>query len=170
MEMNWNCLAERKPEQEGWYLTTFDGEICGEKGTLITGMNHWNGKFFDEADGEEAPVIAWMPMPEPPTEEDFIPSYPTLDAAEEDLSGKLGKYESKVVKVGEQKYLIGATILCYEDKIYGEAEELLRFFNSLLGKTNIEPETDDCAELRDVIFEHLCEKNDVIFNTLHDTF
>ena len=104
-----------------------------------------------------------------PDTDDLIPSYPTLDAAEEDLA-YLGKYETRLVKVGEQKYLVGGTILCYEDEIYGTAQNLLRFFQSLMGKEFNEGNTDAVAELRDVIFDHMCESNDVVFDAISDSF
>ena len=59
-EWRWIPCTERLPEKDGWYLTTYDGEICNREGEVFTGMSEFeNGKW------EEDTVYAWMPLPEP---------------------------------------------------------------------------------------------------------
>lgn len=55
----WIPVEERLPE-DGTYLCTFDGELCGldEPFTGMCGIE--NGRW-----DEEGCVIAWMPLPEP---------------------------------------------------------------------------------------------------------
>lgn len=55
----WIPVSERLPE-DGTYLCTLDGELCGidEPFTGMCGIE--NGKW-----GEEGCVAAWMPLPEP---------------------------------------------------------------------------------------------------------
>lgn len=55
----WIPVEERLPE-DGTYLCTLDGELCGldEPFTGMCGIE--NGKW-----DEEGCVIAWMPLPEP---------------------------------------------------------------------------------------------------------
>lgn len=55
----WIPVEERVPE-EGTYLCTLDGELCGldEPFTGMCGIE--NGRW-----DEEGCVIAWMPLPEP---------------------------------------------------------------------------------------------------------
>lgn len=64
-DSNWIPVSERLPE-DGTYLCTLDGELCGidEPFTGMCGIE--NGKW-----DEEGCVIAWRPLPEPyrPTEE-----------------------------------------------------------------------------------------------------
>ncbi len=58
-EHRWIPVEERLPE-DGTYLCTFDGELCGldEPFTGMCGIE--NGKW-----DEEGCVIAWQPLPEP---------------------------------------------------------------------------------------------------------
>lgn len=58
-EHRWIPVEERLPE-DGTYLCTLDGELCGldEPFTGMCGIE--NGKW-----DEEGCVIAWMPLPEP---------------------------------------------------------------------------------------------------------
>lgn len=57
---SWIPCIDRLPEEDGWYLTTYDGEICNREGEVFTGMSEFeNGKW------EEDTVYAWMPLPEP---------------------------------------------------------------------------------------------------------
>lgn len=55
----WILCSERMPE-DGTYLATMDGELCGQA-EAFTGMCGFeNGKW-----DEDGMVIAWMPLPEP---------------------------------------------------------------------------------------------------------
>ena len=57
-------VSERLPEEDGFYLATCDGEICGED-EPISGMAEFeNGKWVDDEDDYQC-VLAWMPLPEP---------------------------------------------------------------------------------------------------------
>ncbi len=58
-DSNWIPVSERLPE-DGTYLCTFNGELCGidEPFTGMCGIE--NGKWY-----EEGCVIAWQPLPEP---------------------------------------------------------------------------------------------------------
>ena len=56
----WIPFDKRQPDKNGWYITTYDGDICGEDGKRYVGMSEW------EDDGWiEDTVYAWMPLPEP---------------------------------------------------------------------------------------------------------
>ena len=59
LRTEWIPVEERLPE-DGTYLCTLDGELCGldEPFTGMCGIE--NGKW-----DEEGCVIAWMPLPEP---------------------------------------------------------------------------------------------------------
>ena len=60
----WIPVSERLPEEDGFYLATCDGEICGED-EPISGMAEFeNGKWVDDEDDYQC-VLAWMPLPEP---------------------------------------------------------------------------------------------------------
>ena len=51
--------ADKKPEKEGTYLVTMDGEICGEEDPITTICGFYNGKW------DELEVLAWTELPEP---------------------------------------------------------------------------------------------------------
>lgn len=55
----WIPVSERLPE-DGTYITTFDGELVGQKEPFTGPCGFEDGKW-DEDDC----VIAWMPLPEP---------------------------------------------------------------------------------------------------------
>lgn len=63
-EHRWIPVEERRPE-DGTYLCTLDGELCGidEPFTGMCGIK--NGKW-----DEEGCVIAWKPLPKPYRKED----------------------------------------------------------------------------------------------------
>lgn len=52
------------PEEDGWYLTTADGEICGEDHP-VTGINEFEDGKWDEDRPDYKCILAWKPMPEP---------------------------------------------------------------------------------------------------------
>ena len=55
----WIPVSERLPE-DGTYITTFDGELVGQKEPFTGPCGFEDGKW-DEDDC----VVAWMPLPEP---------------------------------------------------------------------------------------------------------
>ncbi|WP_417853705.1 DUF551 domain-containing protein [[Clostridium] scindens] len=61
----WIPVTERLPE-DGTYLCTLDGELCGIE-EPFTGMCGIENGMWDEPDC----VIAWMPLPEPCHTSDF---------------------------------------------------------------------------------------------------
>ena len=60
----WIPVSERLPEEDGFYLATFDGEICGEDEPISVMAEFENGKWVDDEDDYQC-VLAWMPSPEP---------------------------------------------------------------------------------------------------------
>ena len=57
IEYEWK---EGKPKEDGWYLTTYDGEVHGDDGERFVGMtNLENGEWV------ETTVYAWTDLPEP---------------------------------------------------------------------------------------------------------
>lgn len=63
----WIPCSERLPEEDGFYLATCDGEICGKDGSFTGLAEYENGKWVDDEDDYQC-VLAWMPLPEPYTE------------------------------------------------------------------------------------------------------
>ncbi len=55
----WQPFSEKSPFENGTYLVTLDGAICGNDEPII-GMCGWEDGKWDE-DGY---VIAWMPLPQ----------------------------------------------------------------------------------------------------------
>ena len=60
----WTSTAVKNPEQDGFYLATIDGEVCGSDTPVTTISEYRDGVWLD-GEEQEDPVIAWMPMPEP---------------------------------------------------------------------------------------------------------
>lgn len=56
----WIPVEERLPEEDGTYLCTLDGELCGIE-EPFTGMCGIEDRIWDEPDC----VLAWRPLPEP---------------------------------------------------------------------------------------------------------
>lgn len=60
----WIPVSERLPEKNGFYLATYDGEICGENEPFTGLAEYENGKWVDDEEDYQC-VLAWMPLPEP---------------------------------------------------------------------------------------------------------
>lgn len=61
---DWISVEERLPEEDGFYLATLDGEICGQE-EAFTGLAEFeHGKWIDDEEGYKC-VLAWQPLPEP---------------------------------------------------------------------------------------------------------
>lgn len=56
----WIPVEERLPEEDGTYLCTLDGELCGIE-EPFTGMCGIEDGIWDEPDC----VLAWRPLPDP---------------------------------------------------------------------------------------------------------
>lgn len=56
----WIPVEDRLPEEDGTYLCTLDGELCGIE-EPFTGMCGIEDGIWDEPDC----VLAWRPLPEP---------------------------------------------------------------------------------------------------------
>ena len=59
----WIPVSGKLPDKDGWYITTFDGDIYGSDGEKSVGMT-----CFEDGDWIEDKVYAWMPLPTPYTE------------------------------------------------------------------------------------------------------
>ena len=60
----WIPVSERLPEENGFYLATCDGEICGENEPFTGLAEYENGKWVDDEEDYQC-VLAWMPLPKP---------------------------------------------------------------------------------------------------------
>lgn len=60
----WIPVSEGLPEEDGFYLATCDGEICGKDEPISVMAEFENGKWVDDEDDYQC-VLAWMPLPEP---------------------------------------------------------------------------------------------------------
>jgi hypothetical protein len=60
----WIPVSERLPEENGFYLATCDGEICGENEPFTGLAEYENGKWVDDEEDYQC-VLAWMPLPQP---------------------------------------------------------------------------------------------------------
>ena len=67
-QTSWIPVSERLPEENGFYLVTYDGEICGENEPFTGLAEYENGKWVDDEEDYQC-VLAWMPLPEPYKEE-----------------------------------------------------------------------------------------------------
>lgn len=64
MDNGWIPVSEKLPEEDGFYLATLDGEICGQE-EAFTGLAEFeHGKWIDDEEGYKC-VLAWQPLPEP---------------------------------------------------------------------------------------------------------
>lgn len=60
----WIPVSERLPEENGFYLATCDGEICGENEPFTGLAEYENGKWVDDEEDYQC-VLAWIPLPKP---------------------------------------------------------------------------------------------------------
>lgn len=60
----WIPVSERLPEENGIYLATCDGEICGENEPFTGLAEYENGKWVDDEEDYQC-VLAWIPLPKP---------------------------------------------------------------------------------------------------------
>lgn len=63
-QTRWIPVSERLPKENGFYLATYDGEICGENEPFTGLAEYENGKWVDDEEDYQC-VLAWMPLPEP---------------------------------------------------------------------------------------------------------
>lgn len=59
-EEKWISVKDRLPEEEGMYLCTLDGALCGINEPFTGMCGFENGKW-----DEEGCVLAWQKLPEP---------------------------------------------------------------------------------------------------------
>ncbi|MGI5947749.1 MAG: DUF551 domain-containing protein [Lachnospiraceae bacterium] len=60
----WIPVEERLPEDDGFYIATLDGEICGEEQPFAGLAEFENGKWVDDEEDYRC-IFAWIPLPEP---------------------------------------------------------------------------------------------------------
>lgn len=60
----WIPVSEMLPAEDGFYLATCDGEICGESEPFSGLAEFQNGKWVDDEEDYQC-VVAWMPLPTP---------------------------------------------------------------------------------------------------------
>ena len=63
-QQKWIPCSERLPAEDGFYLATCNGEICGESEPFSGLAEFQNGKWVDDEEDYQC-VVAWMPLPTP---------------------------------------------------------------------------------------------------------
>ena len=56
--------AQEKPEEDGFYIATLDGEIIGQEEPFVGTAEFEKGKWVDDTKDYKC-VLAWQPFPEP---------------------------------------------------------------------------------------------------------
>ena len=65
---DWITVGKRKPDSDGWYLTTIDGEVCGSEENIVEVAEwdeHRKAWLDPNGDPDTEIVYAWMPLPDP---------------------------------------------------------------------------------------------------------
>lgn len=63
-ENRWIPVTDRLPEEDGFYIATLDGEICGEEEPFVGLAEFENGKWVDDEEDYRC-IFAWQPLPAP---------------------------------------------------------------------------------------------------------
>lgn len=59
-EEKWIPANDASPVKDGWYLSTYDGDVYGAEGERAVGLS-----LYEHGGWIEDRVYAWMPLPEP---------------------------------------------------------------------------------------------------------
>lgn len=61
---DWIPVEEELPEEDGFYIATIDGEICGQEKPFSGLAEFENRKWIDDEEDYKC-ILAWQPLPEP---------------------------------------------------------------------------------------------------------
>lgn len=84
--VGWIPVSERLPEENGFYVVTFGGELCGEDKAFVGMCEYENGKWWEDC------VLAWKKdIPYQPTDNSETPKQTNFDNIKDMTVGEMAK-------------------------------------------------------------------------------
>ncbi len=115
--VGWIPVEERLPEN-GTYLCTLDGELCGIDEPFAGMCGIENGRW-----DEEGCVIAWMPLPEPYKEKIGLKEGEEMTEKQRNMIEGMNLLLSKLNKYGDSTLLEVREIIRISNEVCEEIKE-----------------------------------------------